>query len=688
MRYAYGITSALLLGGAALSLATGLPAGAQVAQNDAQQMQQVVPRAGAPASFADLTAQLQPAVVNISTRQRVRVAAEGANPFAGTPFADLFGGQQGQQAPQTREAQSLGSGFLISADGYVVTNNHVITAEGQGEVESITVKTNDGTEYPAKLIGRDAASDLAVLKIAAPKAMPFVKFGDSRSARVGDWVIAIGQPFGLGGTVTAGIISAVYRATGTGSAYDRYLQTDAAINRGNSGGPMFDMRGQVIGINNAIFSPTGGSVGIGFAIPAETAAPIVQRLKNGQAIERGYLGVSIQQINEDLADSLGIPHNRGEFIQAVVPGGAGARAGLQPGDVVLRVDGKEVTPDQTLSFIVANTPPGKRIPLELIRNGQRLTVSAVVAKRPTEEELAQSQSFGQDDQGSADNQPPQKQGQGVIEQSLGISAIPLTPTIARQLGQPEGTQGVVVTAVDASSDAGQKGLQRRDIILSANYQPVTTVAQFEAVVRAAKAQNCAYNAAASRPPTCRSACAEPALTHSPLWTAGDAPAAGNPAILARFASRAASSCHYRTARQAARSRRRSDYPRGRGPCDRAVPAGRARRAGLAAELRTIPGKPWPRHPPRPGTAGWSRHHRHDYSAADPAQRRPARDYRADPDFPQLQPRDRNRGLLAVAACTAARRRSGGRTAVTAQASVRNISASITQSSPCWRHLAA
>jgi len=492
VRYAYGITSALLLGGAALSLATGLPAGAQVAQNDAQQIQQVVPRAGAPASFADLTAQLQPAVVNISTRQRVRVAAQD-NPFAGTPFADLFGnGQQQQQGqPQTREAQSLGSGFIISADGYVVTNNHVITAEGQGEVESITVKTNDGTEYPAKLIGRDAASDLAVLKIAAPKAFPFVKFGDSRNARVGDWVIAIGQPFGLGGTVTAGIISAVYRATGSGSAYDRYLQTDAAINRGNSGGPMFDMRGQVIGINNAIFSPTGGSVGIGFAIPAETAAPIVERLKNGQAIERGYLGVRIQQINEDLADSLGIPHNRGEFIQAVEPAGAGARAGLQPGDVVLRVDGKDVTPDQTLSFIVANTAPGKRIPIELIRNGQRLTVNAVVARRPSEEELAQAQSFGQDDQNAdnAYNQAPTKQGQGVIEQGLGFSAIPLTPSIANQLGAAAGTQGVVVTAVDASSDAGQKGLQRGDIILSANYQPVTTVAQLEGVVRAAKAQN-------------------------------------------------------------------------------------------------------------------------------------------------------------------------------------------------------
>ncbi|HEY0957984.1 MAG TPA: Do family serine endopeptidase [Novosphingobium sp.] len=486
MRYAYGVTTALLLGGAALSLATGFPAGAQVAQNEASQMQNVVPRAGAPASFADLTQQLQPAVVNISTRQRVRV--QNANPFAGTPFADLFGGRQQQGAPQTREAQSLGSGFIVSADGYVVTNNHVITADGQGEVESITVTMPDGTEYPAKLVGRDAASDLAVLKVSAGKPLPFVKFGDSRTARVGDWVLAIGNPFGLGGTVTSGIISAVYRNTGSGSAYDRYLQTDASINRGNSGGPMFDMKGQVIGINNAIFSPTGGSVGIGFAIPAEIAAPIVERLKTGQTIERGYLGVRIQALNEDLADSLGIAHNRGEFIQAVEPGQAAAAAGLRAGDVVVRVDGKEVTRDQTLSYIVANVQPGKRIPIELIRNGKRMTVTATVGKRPSEEELAR-QSFDADPQADGPddfNRPPQKQGQGLSEQSLGLSVLPLTPTIARQLGVPDSTQGLVVNAVDPSSDAGSKGLQRGDILLSANYTALTSAAQLEEAVRSAK----------------------------------------------------------------------------------------------------------------------------------------------------------------------------------------------------------
>ncbi|MFM5907140.1 MAG: Do family serine endopeptidase [Novosphingobium sp.] len=484
MKYAYGVTSALLIGGAAISLATGVPAGAQVAQNDAQQMGQIVPRAGAPGSFAELTQQLQPAVVNISTRQKVQVQAN--NPFAGTPLGDLFGGQGG---PQTREAQSLGSGFIVSADGYVVTNNHVISAEGRGgQVESITVTMPDGTEYPAKLVGKDAQSDLAVLKISASKPLPFVKFGDSRNARVGDWVIAIGNPFGLGGTVTAGIVSAVYRNTGAGGAYDRYLQTDASINRGNSGGPLFDMKGQVIGINNAIFSPTGGSVGIGFAIPAEIAQPIIEKLTKGVAIERGYLGVQIGPVTEDVADSLGLDHKKGEIIQGVQPGGGAAAAGLQPGDIVLKVNGKDVTPEQTLSFIVANTAPGTRIPLDIIREGKRMTVTATVGKRPSEEELAQ-QNFGQqgDPEDTPFNRDPQKQGDGVVEKSLGFSAIPLTAPIANQLGAAPGTQGVVITVVDGSSDAATKGLQRGDIVLSANYRPITTIAGLEAIIKEARA---------------------------------------------------------------------------------------------------------------------------------------------------------------------------------------------------------
>jgi serine protease Do len=491
VRYAYGVTTALLLAGSALTLATGFPAGAQVAQNDRSAVEAIAPSQGAPSSFADLTQQLQPAVVNISTRQRVKVQSN--NPFAGTPFGDLFGGQGGQGGNQTREAQSLGSGFVISADGYIVTNNHVITAEGQGEVESITVTMTDGTDYPAKLVGKDAASDLAVLKITGPKPFPFVKFGDSRHARVGDWVIAIGNPFGLGGTVTQGIISAVYRNTGSGSAYDRYLQTDASINRGNSGGPMFDMKGNVIGINNAIFSPTGGSVGIGFAIPAETAAPIVDKLIKGVAIERGYLGVRIQPLSDDLAASLGLAKRRGEFVQSVEPGAGAAKAGMQAGDVVLSVDGKDVTPEQSLSYIVANTAPGKRVAIEIVRNGQHSTLTAVVGKRPSEEELAK-QSFdseqGQDEDFGPNSKGEQRPAAGpAIQQALGLAVTPMTATIARQLGVGEDVRGVVITQVDESSDAAAKGLQRGDIILSANYKPVTSRADLDILVKQAKAEN-------------------------------------------------------------------------------------------------------------------------------------------------------------------------------------------------------
>ncbi|KPL69412.1 protease [Erythrobacter sp. SG61-1L] len=471
-----------MIGGAAVSLITGHPAGAQVAQNNESQMQHVVPRAGAPASFADLTEQLQPAVVNISTRQRITV---NTSPFAGTPFGDLFGGltPRGGGVPQTREAQSLGSGFLISADGYLVTNNHVITADGQGKVEEITVTLTDGTEYPATLVGTDAASDLAVLKIERSKPFPFVEFGDSRQSRVGDWVIAIGQPFGLGGTVTAGIISAVYRNTGSGSAYDRYIQTDTSINRGNSGGPLFDMQGRVIGINNAIFSPSGGSVGIGFAIPAETAEPIVEKLIKGQPIERGYLGVRISPVDEDIAASLGVPAKHGEFVRSVETGEPADKAGLQSGDIVLKVNGQDVTPDQTLSYLVANIAPGTKVPLEVLRNGQKMTLTATVGKRPSEEELA-GRVFDPEAQPQA-NKPAPEQVEGVLEKALGIRAAELTPQIAGQLGLPRDTKGVLVDAVDSSADAGRK-LQRGDVVLGVNTKPVATIQEFEAAVQAAK----------------------------------------------------------------------------------------------------------------------------------------------------------------------------------------------------------
>lgn len=473
MRYAYAITGALLLGGTAIAVTTSSNVGAQVAQNEG--LQAAAP-AGAPASLADMVEKLQPAVVNISTKQRVQVQ----NPFAGTPFGELFGMGQGQ--PQTRQAQSLGSGFIISADGYIVTNNHVVSAGAEGaSVEQITVTLTNKDEYTAKLVGRDPATDIAVLKIEAKKPLPFVKFGDSTKARVGDWVVAIGNPFALSGTVTAGIISAVHR--GTGGTYDKFIQTDASINQGNSGGPMFDMRGNVIGINSQILSPSGGNVGIGFAIPSEQAAPIVETLRKGQSVRRGYLGVQISPLGEDLADSLGLAKNRGEFVQGVEPGKGADQAGIKAGDVIVSVAGQEVSPDQNLSSIVASQAIGAKVPIVLLRNGQRMTVTATVGERPPEDEL-NSFAQQQDDEDFSQNQAPGK----ATEQSLGISAIPLTPAIVRQLGIAADTRGIVITAVDGSTDAGAKGLRRGDVIITANNRPVATQADLDAQVKAVAAQ--------------------------------------------------------------------------------------------------------------------------------------------------------------------------------------------------------
>lgn len=478
MRYAYALTTAILLGGAATALSLNQPAGAQTAQNEPGTIQAMAPKAGAPMSFADLVARLQPAVVNISTTQRVKV---NANPFAGTPF-EMFGGGQGQSV--TREATSLGSGFIISADGYVVTNNHVISAGAQGAVvESITVTLSDGRDFKAKLIGHDAQSDLAVLKIDGT-ALPFVKFGDSGRARVGDWILAIGNPFGLGGTVTAGIISATHRVTGTG-AYDRFIQTDASINRGNSGGPMFDLNGNVIGINSQILSPTGGNVGIGFAIPAEEAKPIIDKLMKGQTIARGYLGIGMQDLTKDLAAGFGLPSDRGTLVARVEPGQPAEKAGIKQGDVIVKVNGRDVTPEQTLSYIVANVTPGTRIPVELIRDGKRQTVNVTVGTRPPEEQLAQfdpnDQDGAQGDDGDDGSSPT-----GAAA-SLGVGVTPLTPQIARQLGVDPSIGGVVILGVNPSSDAAGKGLQRGDVIVSANQQPVRTGGDLSKIVAAAKA---------------------------------------------------------------------------------------------------------------------------------------------------------------------------------------------------------
>ena len=480
VRYAYGVATALLLGGTAFSLATG-SAGAQVAQNAPAAM---APR-GAPQSFADLAAKLQPAVVNISTRQRIPVRTQ-SDPleefFRRFGFPDNGQGPQGQQGgPRTRETGSLGSGFIISADGYIVTNNHLIqSATGNGTVDEITVTMTNRKEYPARIVGRDSASDLALLKIEGQN-LPFVNWGDSQHARVGDWVLAIGNPYGLGGTVTAGIISALHRGITGAGAYDRYIQTDASINMGNSGGPMFDLNGNVIGINSALISPTGASVGIGLAIPAELAKPVIDSLRRGQRPERGYLGVGLQPLDENIAESLGLPKDRGEIVRSVQPDTPAAKAGLQQGDVILRVNGRDVNPDQTVSYLVANTSVGTRVPLEIIRGGRRQTVNVQVGQRPTEEELAK-QLGGDDDQGLNPEQSPATPGSTAI----GLSLQQLTPQIARTLNLPAGSRGVVIATVDPNSDASDKGLQRGDLIISVNQQLVTSPAQVQAAVEGAR----------------------------------------------------------------------------------------------------------------------------------------------------------------------------------------------------------
>ena len=288
--------------------------------------------------------------------------------------------------------------------------------------------------------------------------------------------------------MTTGILSAIHRNTGQGGAYDRFLQTDASINRGNSGGPMFDLNGNVIGINNAIISPTGGNVGIGFAIPAEVAAPIVETLKTGRTIERGYLGVQISALSEDLADSLGLEKNQGEFVQRVEPGEAAAKAGIQAGDVITKVNGKQSTPDQTLSYLVANLPIGTNVPLELVRNGKTIKVTATLGKRPSEEELA-GNSFDPDAEDNAMGQDDNGASAQATAEALGLSVVDLTPQIARQIGVASTQKGVVVSTVNPNSDAAQKGIKRGFLITSVNRQPVNSASDLDSAINNAKRSN-------------------------------------------------------------------------------------------------------------------------------------------------------------------------------------------------------
>jgi serine protease Do len=469
VRYAYAVTTALLMAGGTVALVNGNPVTAQTGLAVSEQIN--LAPGGAPSSFADLAAQLQPAVVNIATRQKVQVATS-LNPLTG------------ERRPVTQEQASGGSGFLISSDGYIVTNNHVVAGGPAGEaVDRVTVTLFDGKEYQAEIVGRDPSSDIALLKIRASD-LPFVKMADSKKSRVGDWVIAIGNPLGLGNTVTAGIISALQRNIGAGGAYDRFIQTDTAINPGNSGGPLFNLKGEVVGINNRLISPVGANIGVGFAIPADEAIPVVESLKKGVRPERGYLGISIRPVSEEVADALGLEKNRGEVVARVVSEEPADKAGLKENDIVLRVNDREVTPEATLSYIVANIKPGTRIPLDILREGKPMRLTATVGARPPEEKLAQ-RNFNPEENKDFDKQTDTPDSK-VIRDALGFSVIPLDAEIASVLELPRDFKGIVIDVPGAGTGA-QVGLRRGDVIVSANYRALSTAAGLAAAVKDAKA---------------------------------------------------------------------------------------------------------------------------------------------------------------------------------------------------------
>jgi serine protease Do len=475
VRYAYGITAALLLGGTAATLALQAPATSQSVTPANGVALTGAPKPGAPMSFADLAARLQPAVVNITTKKKISV---------GQRFDPSTGGA----APVLQQQEGGGSGFIISADGLIVTNNHVIASEQDGDetvVDSIMVRLTDRREYKAVLVGRDAASDIAVLRIEA-KGLPFVEFGDSAQTRVGEWVIAIGNPLGLGSTVTAGIVSALQRSTNQGGAYDRFIQTDTAINRGNSGGPLFDLNGRVIGINNRLISPVGVNIGLNFAIPSESAIPVVNALKGGKVFARGYLGVGIAPVDEDVGAAFGLPKDVGEIVQRVEPGEAADKAGLKEGDVVTKVNGRNVTPEQTLSYIVANIRPGTRVPIDVIRDGKAMTLAAVVGTRPAENKIARRGFNPESKPPVAKPGDPKAAGSKIINDTLGMVVSPLDAEIAGAIGIDPTTKGVVIESVSPSSDAAQRGFQRGDVIMGINYKPTVTVDGLAAQVEAAK----------------------------------------------------------------------------------------------------------------------------------------------------------------------------------------------------------
>jgi len=429
-------------------------------------------QARGPEVIADVAEKVIDAVVNVSTSQTVE-ARGGIQVPPGSPFEDFFEeffknrrGQNGQngengKAPnqnnRSRRVNSLGSGFIIDPSGVVVTNNHVIA-----DADEVTVILNDGTRLKAEVVGRDTKIDLAVLKVKSDKPLKAVRFGDSDKLRLGEWVIAIGNPFSLGGTVTAGIVSARNRDINSGP-YDNYIQTDAAINRGNSGGPLFNLDGDVVGINTAIISPSGGSIGIGFAVPSKAALPIIDQLRQFGEARRGWLGVRIQQVTDDIAESLNIKPARGALIAGVDDKGPAKPAGIEPGDVIVKFDGHDIKEMRDLPRVVADTAVGKDVEVIVIRKGKELTKRVKLGR--LEEETQKQASLTP----KKDAAPEEK---SVVQKSLGLKLSNMSENLRKRYKIKDNVKGIVITGVDDNSAAAEKRLQAGDVIVEVAQDPV------------------------------------------------------------------------------------------------------------------------------------------------------------------------------------------------------------------------
>ena len=431
-----------------------------------------------PENIADVAEQVIDAVVNISTSQKVD-ARLGNMPDLppGSPmeefFNEFFKNRRGQEDVPHR-INSLGSGFIIDPSGLVVTNNHVIA-----DADEINVILDDGTKLTAQLVGKDSKSDLALLRVHPDKPLKAVKFGDSDKLRLGEWVIAIGNPFSLGGTVTAGIVSARNRDINSGP-YDNYIQTDAAINRGNSGGPLFNLNGEVVGINTAIISPSGGSIGIGFAVPSNTAVAVIDQLRQYGQMRRGWLGVRIQQVSDDIAESLSIKPPRGALIAGVDDRGPAKPAGIEPGDVVVKFDGHDIKEMHDLPRIVADTPVGKEVEVVIIRKGKEETHTVKIGRLEDGEKVASADA-------GKDNAPAQK---SVVQKTLGLELSSLTDDLRKKFKVRDNVKGVLVTAVDpnVASAAPDKRFSPGDVIVEVQYQSVGNPADLQTRIDQLKAQ--------------------------------------------------------------------------------------------------------------------------------------------------------------------------------------------------------